>query len=67
VDPDPDPLLLRKSGRAGNPTRAYESVARNSDHWTTGKVVSPTHRPHFTPQKQDLFLCFQYSFLLEAE
>jgi hypothetical protein len=31
-----------------------------------GKVVSPTHRPHFTPQKH-FFLCFRYSFLLEAE
>jgi hypothetical protein len=31
-----------------------------------GKVVSPTHQPHFTPQKH-FFLCFRYSFLLEAE
>jgi hypothetical protein len=31
-----------------------------------GKVVSPTHRPHFTPQNL-FFLCFRYSFLLEAE
>jgi hypothetical protein len=28
VDPVPDPLLLRKSGRAGNRTRASRSVAR---------------------------------------
>jgi hypothetical protein len=28
----PDPLLLRKSGSAGNQTRTYGSVARNSDH-----------------------------------
>jgi hypothetical protein len=32
VDPTPDPLLLRKSGSAGNRTRASGSVARNSDH-----------------------------------
>jgi hypothetical protein len=32
VDPVPDPLLLRKSGSAGNRTRTSESVARNSDH-----------------------------------
>jgi hypothetical protein len=35
VDPVPDPLLLRKSGSEGNRTRAFGSVARNSDHWTT--------------------------------
>jgi hypothetical protein len=32
VDPVPGPLLLRKSGRAGNRTSASGSVARNSDH-----------------------------------
>jgi hypothetical protein len=32
VDPVPYPLLLRKSGSAGNRTRASESVAKNSDH-----------------------------------
>jgi hypothetical protein len=32
VDPVPDPLLLRKSGSAGNWTRTSGSVARNSDH-----------------------------------
>jgi hypothetical protein len=38
------------------------------DSWLMhgGKVVSPTHRPHFTPQKY-FFLCFRYSLLLEAE
>jgi hypothetical protein len=35
VDPDPDPLLLRKCGSAGNRTRTSGSVARNSDHKTT--------------------------------
>jgi hypothetical protein len=32
VDPVPDPLLLRKSGSAGNRTRTSGFVARNSDH-----------------------------------
>jgi hypothetical protein len=31
VDPVPDPLLLRKSGSAGNRTRTSGSVARNSN------------------------------------
>jgi hypothetical protein len=35
----PDPLLLRKSGSAGNGTRTSGTVARNSYHWTT-KAVS---------------------------
>jgi hypothetical protein len=37
VDPVPD-LLLRKYGSAGNRTRTSGSVARNSDHQTTGAV-----------------------------
>jgi hypothetical protein len=32
VDSVPDPLLLRKSGSAGNRARTSGSVARNSDH-----------------------------------
>jgi hypothetical protein len=32
VDPIPDPLLLRKYRSAGNRTRTFGSVARNSDH-----------------------------------
>jgi hypothetical protein len=32
VDSVPDPLLLRKSGSAGNRARISGSVARNSDH-----------------------------------
>jgi hypothetical protein len=32
VDPVPDPLLLRKSGSAGNRTQTSGSVARNSEH-----------------------------------
>jgi hypothetical protein len=38
VDSVPDPLLLRKSGRAGNRNLTSESVAGNSDHWTTEAV-----------------------------
>jgi hypothetical protein len=38
VDPVPDPLLLRKSGSAGNQTLTSESVARNSDNKTTEAV-----------------------------
>jgi hypothetical protein len=38
VDPVPDPLLLRKSGSAGNRTRTSGSVARNSDHLSTEAV-----------------------------
>jgi hypothetical protein len=38
VDPFPDPLLLRKSGSAGNRTQTSEYIARNSDHWTTKAV-----------------------------
>jgi hypothetical protein len=33
-----DPLLLRKSGSAGNRTRTSGSVTRNSDHQTTEAV-----------------------------
>jgi hypothetical protein len=38
VEPVPDPLLLRKSGSAGNRTRISGSVARNPDHQTTEAV-----------------------------
>jgi hypothetical protein len=40
VDPVPDPLLLRKSGSAGNWTRASGSVARNSSNQTTEAATS---------------------------
>jgi hypothetical protein len=39
VDPVPDPLLLRKSGSAGNRTRINGSVARNS--WQLDHRGSP--------------------------
>jgi hypothetical protein len=32
VDPVPDPLILRKSGSAGNRTQTSRSVAKNSNH-----------------------------------
>jgi hypothetical protein len=38
VDPVPDPLLLRKSGSAGNRTQTSASVAKNSDHQITEAV-----------------------------
>jgi hypothetical protein len=39
VDPVPDPLLLRKSGRAENRTRTSGSVARNCDHDERGGKI----------------------------
>jgi hypothetical protein len=38
VDPVPDPLLLRKSGSAGNRTRTSGPVARNSGYYSTEAV-----------------------------
>jgi hypothetical protein len=38
-----DPLLLRKSGSAGNRTRTSGCVARNSDHYTTEAVYFLLH------------------------
>jgi hypothetical protein len=40
VDSVPDPLLLRKSGSAGNRSRTSGPVDRNSDHWTTEAAIS---------------------------
>jgi hypothetical protein len=42
VDPIPDPLLLRKSGSAGNRSRTSGSVARNSDHWLQRRSINAT-------------------------
>jgi hypothetical protein len=44
VDPDPDPLLLRKSGSPGNRSRTSGYVARNPDHWIK-EVVYPAYVP----------------------
>jgi hypothetical protein len=38
VDLVPGPLLLRKSGSAGNRTQTSGSVVRNSDHWATDYI-----------------------------
>jgi hypothetical protein len=43
VDSVPDPLLLRKSGSAGNRTRTSGSVAMNYDHLTTEAVYFLLH------------------------
>jgi hypothetical protein len=43
VDPIPESLLLRKSGSAGNRTRTFGSVAKNSDHQTTEAVYFLLH------------------------
>jgi hypothetical protein len=43
VNPVPDPLLLRKSGSAGNLTRTSGSVARNSVDYTTEEVYFLLH------------------------
>jgi hypothetical protein len=43
VDQVPDPLLLRKSGSAGNRTRTYGSAATDSDHKTTEEVYIFLH------------------------
>jgi hypothetical protein len=43
VDPVPDPLLLRKPGKAGNRIRTSGFVSRNSDHWTTEAVYFLLH------------------------
>jgi hypothetical protein len=39
VDPIPNPLLLRKSGSAGNQPWTSKSAARNSNHYTTEVVL----------------------------
>jgi hypothetical protein len=39
ADPVPDPLLLRKSGSAGNRTRTSGSAVWKSDHKTTEAVI----------------------------
>jgi hypothetical protein len=44
MDPVPETLLLRKSGSAGNRTRASGSVARNFDHYTTEVVTHGTRK-----------------------
>jgi hypothetical protein len=50
MDPVPDPLLLRKSGSAGNQTRASGSVARNCDYETTEAVGNRPQSSKFWKQ-----------------
>jgi hypothetical protein len=45
--------------------RSLETPCLDNRPADGGKIVSRTHRPNFTLQKQ--FLCFWYSFLVEAE
>jgi hypothetical protein len=64
VDPVPDPLLLIKSGSAGNRTRTYGSVARNSDHQTTQTFcVCNTVRGVRTLSELCVIEAFRLSFL----
>jgi hypothetical protein len=39
MDPFPDPLLLRKSGRAGIEPKTSGLAAKNSDHYITEAVT----------------------------
>jgi hypothetical protein len=55
VDPVPDPLVLGKSGRAGNQTRTSGSVARNPDHYTTEEVLSSYLRIQFLDRSRYVF------------
>jgi hypothetical protein len=57
VGPVPGPLLLIKSGSAGNRTRTSGSVARNSDHQTTEAVTNVVQWP---------FLACQNTLLLQS-
>jgi hypothetical protein len=43
VDSVPGPILIRKSGSAGNRSRTLGSVARNSDHYTAEAVYFLLH------------------------
>jgi hypothetical protein len=43
VDPVPDPLLLRKSGSAGNRTWTSGPVANNSDHYTKVYILPTSY------------------------
>jgi hypothetical protein len=53
VDPVPGPVLLRKSGSAGNRTQIFGSVARNSDRDLTGDLQCGS-RPTNCPQVSQL-------------
>jgi hypothetical protein len=60
VDPDPDPLLLRKSGSAGNGTQTSGYVARTTraQRRSQGSVYTvETVKPHLA--NKDTWLCNQ--------
>jgi hypothetical protein len=60
VDPVPDPLLLRKSGIAGNRTRTSATAASSSDQWTTeaafGSMLTCLERLDSSPVRASLSL-----------
>jgi hypothetical protein len=56
VDAVQDPLLLRKSGGAGNRTRTSVSVARNSDHETTEVVGLYPEPDKFSPYPHTILI-----------
>jgi hypothetical protein len=60
VDTVPDPLLLRKSGSAGNRTRTSGSVARNSDHYITEAVNNNEYCVCLCYVYTDLFALLTY-------
>jgi hypothetical protein len=61
MDPVPDPLFLRKSGRAGNRTRISGYVARNSDHSTTDAVLVYNWEEHICFALTSLSRTFEVS------
>jgi hypothetical protein len=61
VDPVPDPLLLRKSGSAGNEIRTSGSVARNSDHYTTKAVYFLLH--NLTPMPESASELYPFFYI----
>jgi hypothetical protein len=60
VDPIPDPLLLRKSGTAGNRTWTAGSVARHSDHYTIQITTMVTAIAAATVTEKNASLAFLF-------
>jgi hypothetical protein len=64
VDPVPDPVLLRKSGSAGNGTRTSGSVARNYDHYTTEQIPNVIVLLQYNGDHRMLFsICAAHRYL----
>jgi hypothetical protein len=69
VDTVPDPLLLKKSGSAGNRTRTSGSVVKKSDHQTKGELLQKNNmlydvrRGNLTPYFTILIYKRQFSLL----